>query len=127
MHSQIYSRGLLGFAEWTEEEKARNQPVPQRLVRRHPGSGRRSLFLSAHAGEIVGWPVPEARAFLRDLNEIATQRQFVYSHQWRVGDLVMWDNRQTMHRARPFPAQEPRDMRRTTLAGDGPTAEQLAA
>jgi alpha-ketoglutarate-dependent 2,4-dichlorophenoxyacetate dioxygenase len=99
MHSQIYSRALLGFEEWTEEERARNQPVPQRLVRRHPGSGRYSLFLSAHAGEIVGWPVPEARAFLRDLNEHATQRQFVYSHKWRVGDLVIWDNRDTMHRA----------------------------
>ena len=55
---------------------------------------------------------------------VDTQRQFVYAHQWRVGDLVMWDNRQTMHRARPFPAHEPRDMRRTTLAGDGPTVAQ---
>jgi alpha-ketoglutarate-dependent 2,4-dichlorophenoxyacetate dioxygenase len=70
--------------------------------------------------------VPEARAFLRDLVEHATQRQFVYAHKWRVGDLVMWDNRQTMHRARPFPAHEPRDMRRTTLAGAGPTAAQAA-
>src|SRR5438105_159727 len=67
-----------------------------------------------------------ARAFLRDLVEHATQRQFVYAHRWRVGDLVMWDNRQTMHRARPFPAHEPRDMRRTTLAGDGPTVAHAA-
>ena len=65
--------------------------------------------------------MPEARGFLRDLIEHATQREFVYTHKWRVDDLVMWDNRQTMHRARPFPAHEPRDMRRTTLAGDGPT------
>jgi alpha-ketoglutarate-dependent 2,4-dichlorophenoxyacetate dioxygenase len=71
--------------------------------------------------------VPEARAFLRDLIEHATQRQFVYAHRWRVGDLVMWDNRQTMHRARPYPVDEPRDMRRTTLMGDGPTAPQVAA
>ena len=70
---------------------------------------------------------PEARGYLRDLIEHATQREFVYTHKWRLGDLVMWDNRQTMHRARPFPAHEPRDMRRTTLAGDGPTAVQLAA
>src|SRR5882672_2602219 len=62
-----------------------------------------------------------------DLCEHATQREFVYSHKWRVGDLVMWDNRQTMHRARPFPAHEPRDMRRTTLMSEGPTAAQDAA
>ena len=71
--------------------------------------------------------MPEARGYLRDLIEHATQREFVYTHKWRLGDLVMWDNRQTMHRARPFPAHEPRDMRRTTLAGDGPTAMQIAA
>ena len=87
-------------------------------------TGRKSLYLSSHAGAIVGWPMPEARGYLRDLIEHATQREFVYTHKWRVGDLVMWDNRQTMHRARPFPAHEPRDMRRTTLAGDGPTAAQ---
>ena len=63
---------------------------------------------------------------LRDLIEHATQRQFVYAHEWQVGDLVMYDNRQTMHRARPFPAEEARDMRRTTLAGDGPTVPQVA-
>ncbi len=125
-HSQIYSRALLGFTEFTEEERARLAPVRQCLVRTHPATGRRSLYLSSHAGTIVGWPMPEARAFLRDLTEAATQREFVYTHKWRVGDLVMWDNRQTMHRARPFPAEEPRDMRRTTLMGDGPTAAQAA-
>jgi alpha-ketoglutarate-dependent 2,4-dichlorophenoxyacetate dioxygenase len=126
-HSQVFSRQQLGFTDFTEEERARFAPVRQCLVRTHPVTGRKSLYLASHAGGIVGWPVPEARAFLRDLIEIATQRQFVYSHQWRVGDLVMWDNRQTMHRARPFPAHEPRDVRRTTLAGDGPTAAQVAA
>jgi alpha-ketoglutarate-dependent 2,4-dichlorophenoxyacetate dioxygenase len=80
-------------------------------------TGRKSLYLASHAGDIVGWPVPEVRAF-------PTQRQFVYAHRWRVDDLVMWDNRRTMHRARPFPAHEPRDMRRTTLVGDGPTVAQ---
>ena len=85
-----------------------------------------TIYLSSHAGAIVGWPVPEARAFLRDLVEHATQRHFVHVHTWRVGDLVMWDNRQTMHRARPFPADAPRDVRRTTLVGDGPTAVQAA-
>jgi alpha-ketoglutarate-dependent 2,4-dichlorophenoxyacetate dioxygenase len=126
-HSQLYSRQQLGFTDFTDEERVRFAPVRQCLVRTHPVHRRKSLYLSSHAGGIVGWPVPEARAFLRDLNEIATQRQFVYSHRWRVGDLVMWDNRQTMHRARPFPAHEPRDVRRTTLVGDGPTAAQVVA
>ena len=126
-HSQMYSRQLIGFFDLSDEERARFKPVYQTLVRTHPVSGRKSLYLSSHAGTIVGWPIPEARAFLRDLIEHATQRQFVYSHRWAVGDLVMWDNRQTMHRGRPFPAEEPRDVRRTTLAGDGPTATQQQA
>jgi len=125
-HSQIFSRQQLGFFDFTDEERERFRPVRQCLVRTHPVTGRKSLYLSSHAGSIVGWPVPEARAFLRDLVEHATQRQFVYAHKWRVGDLVIWDNRQTMHRARAFPAEERRDMRRTTLAGDGPTAAQAA-
>ena len=125
-HSQIYSRQILGFTDFTDAERARFAPVRQVLVRTHPVTGRKSLYLSSHAGGIIGWPVPEARAFLRDLIEHATQRQFVYSHRWRVGDLVMWDNRQTMHRARPFPENEPRDVRRTTLAGDRPTVAQVS-
>ena len=123
-HSQVFSRGKIGFGDFTDEERERFAPVRQVLVRIHPGTGRKSLYLSSHAGGIVGWPVPEARIFLQDLTEHATQRQFVYAHEWRVGDLVIWDNRQTMHRARPFPAEEPRDMRRTTLAGDGPTVRR---
>ena len=126
-HSQIYSRQQIGFFDLSDEERARFKPVLQRLVRTHPATGRRSLYLSSHAGGITGWPVPEARAFLRDLIEHATRRAFVYSHKWAVGDLVMWDNRQTMHRGRPFPPHEARDVRRTTLAGDGQTATQQAA
>ena len=84
-HSQIYSRGILGFNDFTEEERVKWAPVRQRLVRRHPVTGRLSLYLASHAGEIEGWPVPEARAFLRDLNEHATQRQFVYAHVWQPG------------------------------------------
>jgi alpha-ketoglutarate-dependent 2,4-dichlorophenoxyacetate dioxygenase len=124
-HSQQYSRGILGF-DFTEEERLRNPPVPQRLVRRHPGSGRRSIFLSAHAGAIRGMPMPEARALLRDLTEHATQRKFVYAHQWRVGDLVMWDNRAMMHRARRYDPAEVRELHRTTVADDRPTLEQAA-
>ena len=126
-HSQLYSRGKLGFTDFTPEERERFKPVLQRLVRRHPVTGRRSLYLASHAGKIIGWPEPEAKAFLMDLTEMATQREFTYAHQWRVGDLVVWDNRQTMHRARPFPEGEPRDVRRTTLMGDAPTVAQQAA
>jgi alpha-ketoglutarate-dependent 2,4-dichlorophenoxyacetate dioxygenase len=127
LHSLVYSRAAIGFTELSEEEMAAFRPVRQRLVRNHPVTGRQSLFLSAHAGAIEGWTIPEARMFLRDLMEHATQREFVYSHAWRPGDLVMWDNRQTMHRARRFDDRnEIRDMRRTTLAGDMPTIEQAA-
>jgi alpha-ketoglutarate-dependent 2,4-dichlorophenoxyacetate dioxygenase len=123
-HSLIHSREAIGFTELTADEIAAFRPVRQRLVRTHPVTGRKSLFLSAHAGTIVGWTVPEARLFLRDLIEHATQRDFVYSHAWRPGDLVMWDNRVTMHRARRFDRSEVRDVRRTTLAGDAPTIAQ---
>jgi alpha-ketoglutarate-dependent 2,4-dichlorophenoxyacetate dioxygenase len=127
LHSLIYSRHAIGFSDLSPEEIAAFQPVRQRLVRTHPVTGRKSLFLSAHAGAIEGWTVPEARMFLRDLTEHATQREFVYSHPWRPRDLVMWDNRQVMHRARRFDDRnEIRDMRRTTLAGDAPTIEQAA-
>ena len=123
-HSLLHSRGALGFTELSAEERAMFRPVRQRLVRRHPATGRKSLFLSAHAGAIIGWPVPEARAFLRDLTEHATAPRFVHVHEWRPFDLVMWDNRQTVHRVRRFDETEPRDMRRTTIAGDAPTAPQ---
>ena len=126
-HSLIYSRGLLGFTELSEEERATFRPVRQRLVRTHPVTGRKSLYLSSHAGTIAGWPMPEARALLRDLNEHATQPRFVHIHKWRQYDLVMWDNRQTMHRVRRFNEKEIRDMRRTTVAGDAPTAAQVEA
>jgi len=126
-HSQMYSRQQVGFFDFTDEERERFKPVRQTLIRTHPSTGRKSLYLSSHAGSIVGWPDPEARIFLRDLTEHATQRKFVYAHKWQVGDLVMWDNQRTMHRARPFPAEEPRDMRRTTLMSEGPTVDQAAA
>lgn len=123
-HSLIYSREAIGFTELTPEEIAAFAPVCQPLVRIHPVTGRKSLFLASHAGAIVGWTIPEARIFLRDLTEHATQREFVYSHAWRPYDLVMWDNRTTMHRARRFDRNEVRDVRRTTLAGAAPTVEQ---
>jgi len=124
LHSQIFSRGVLGFTGFTDAEREKWAPVRQRLVRRHPITGRLSLYLASHAGAIEGWPVPEARAFLRDLTEHATQRQFVYAHVWRPFDLVMWDNRTTMHRARRFDATEVRDLRRTTLTNEVSSLEQ---
>ena len=124
-HSLMYSRGSMGFTEFTDAERAMFRPVRQSLVRTHPVTGRKSLFLASHIGAIVGWPVPEARDLIRDLIEHATQREFVYIHVWRQYDLVIWDNRQTMHRVRRFDESQPRDMRRTTVAGDAMTAEQV--
>jgi alpha-ketoglutarate-dependent 2,4-dichlorophenoxyacetate dioxygenase len=117
-HSLMFSRAALGFTDLSEAERAMFEPVRHRLVRVHPVTGRKSLFLSAHAGTIAGWPVPEARAFLRDLNEHATQRRFVYSHAWRRNDFVIWDNRATMHRVTRFDETQVRDLRRTTVAGN---------
>jgi alpha-ketoglutarate-dependent 2,4-dichlorophenoxyacetate dioxygenase len=126
-HSLLYSRALLGFDAFTEEERRAFAPVPQRLVRRHPGSGRRSLYLSSHIGAIHGMPRPEAMALIRDLTEHATQREFVYRHTWRLHDLVIWDNRCTMHRARAFDDRRfKRDMRRVTLEDSAPTLAQPA-
>jgi alpha-ketoglutarate-dependent 2,4-dichlorophenoxyacetate dioxygenase len=126
-HSLMYSRGSLGFLDYTDEEKAMFKPVRQRLVRTHPVTGRKSLYLASHAGAIVGMPMPEARMLLKDLTEHATQPRFVYVHKWTLHDLVMWDNRQTMHRVRRYDDTQPRDMRRTTVAGSAPTVAQQAA
>ncbi len=121
-HSLIYSRGQLGFAEFLPDERLAMKPVLQRLVRTHPSSHAKSLFLSAHIGTIVGWPRPEAMALIRDLIEHATQPKFVYVHRWTQHDLVIWDNRATMHRVRRFDdLNRVRDMRRTTTRSEGPT------
>ncbi|SHJ20757.1 alpha-ketoglutarate-dependent 2,4-dichlorophenoxyacetate dioxygenase [Roseomonas rosea] len=126
-HSLIFSRAMLGFDEFTEAERIRCTPVPQRLVRRHAGSGRLSLYLSAHAGRIRGWQPPEALMLLRDLTEFATQKRFVYTHRWAVNDLVVWDNRCTMHRGLAYDDKTyPRDMRRVTLMDTASTLEQAA-
>ena len=120
LHSQLFSRATLGF-DFTETERLAWAPVRHRLVRRHPETGRLTLYLSAHIGAIEGMPVPEARALLRDLTEHATQRERTHAHVWHSDDLVMWDNRITMHRARPFPPGQARDMRRTTVTDEVPT------
>jgi alpha-ketoglutarate-dependent 2,4-dichlorophenoxyacetate dioxygenase len=123
-HSILHSRASIGFTDFSTEERARLQPVPQTLVRTHPGSGRKTLYLASHAGAIRGMALPEARLLLLDLMEHATQRAFVYTHRWRLHDLVIWDDRCTMHRAREYDAAVPRDMHRTTVSDGVSTLAQ---
>jgi alpha-ketoglutarate-dependent 2,4-dichlorophenoxyacetate dioxygenase len=126
-HSLMYSRGSLGFLDYSDEEKELFKPVLQRLVRTHPVHKRKSLYLSSHAGKVLGMSMPEGRLLLRDLTEHATQPEFVYVHRWKLHDLVMWDNRQTMHRVRRYDQSQPRDMRRATVAGTMPTVPDQPA
>lgn len=113
-HSIAYSRQTLGF-EFSQGEQDALQGAIHPLVRTIPRSHRRSLYVASHASRIIEWPVPEGRLLLRDLIEHATQAEFVYRHSWRVGDLVIWDNRATMHRARPFDdTRYRRELRRVT-------------
>jgi alpha-ketoglutarate-dependent 2,4-dichlorophenoxyacetate dioxygenase len=123
-HSIWHSRAQIGFTDFTDEERKEMPPVPQRVVRVHPGSKRKTLYLAAHASHIIGWPVPEGRMLLLDLTEFATQREFVYSHRWKVGDLVLWDNRCTMHRGRAYDTSVVRDLRRAMTRDVASTLEQ---
>ena len=100
--------------------------MPQRLVRTHPGSSRKTLYLAAHASHIVGMPVADGRLLLMDLIEHATQPQVRACPQLEQGDLVIWDNRCTMHRARPFDTTKVRDLRRVTTRDVASTLEQAA-
>jgi alpha-ketoglutarate-dependent 2,4-dichlorophenoxyacetate dioxygenase len=113
-HSIAHSRQTLGF-EFSESEQDALKGAIHPLIRTIPRSKRRSLYVASHASRIIDWPVPEGRLLLRELIEHATRPEFVYRHQWRVGDLVIWDNRATMHRARPFDdAKYRRELRRVT-------------
>lgn len=114
-HSIIYSRATIGFTEFSDEERAQFPGAEQPLVRVHPGSHRKSVYVASHASHVIGWPVPDGRILLRELLALATLPQFVYRHTWRVGDFVIWDNRCTMHRGLAFDeAAERRDLRRVT-------------
>lgn len=125
-HSIFTSRAKLGFTDFSDEERRATPPVHRPLVRLHPGSGRKALYLASHASHIVGWPVPDGRMLLRELAEHATQPQFVYTHRWQVGDLVIWDNRCTMHRGRPYDGEaHRRDMRRATVQDLDPAMQDL--
>jgi alpha-ketoglutarate-dependent 2,4-dichlorophenoxyacetate dioxygenase len=125
-HYALYSRIWLGDEDWTQEQKGGMPPVRWRVVRTQP-YGRKSLFIGSHANRIVGWPVPEGRMFLLDLLEHATQRPFVYRHEWQVGDLVIWDNRATLHRGRPYDMTLRRELRRTTTRDYAAIPEPVAA
>jgi alpha-ketoglutarate-dependent 2,4-dichlorophenoxyacetate dioxygenase len=125
-HFALHTRILLGDDAYTDDQKKEIPPALWPLADVHPGSGRKVLFVGVHARQIIGWPVAESRMFLLDLLEHATQRQFVYSHQWQVGDLVIWDNRSTLHRGRRFDLTERRELRRTTV-NDSPEAMLMAA
>jgi alpha-ketoglutarate-dependent 2,4-dichlorophenoxyacetate dioxygenase len=124
-HEYAHSRATVGFGDFNAEERAMLPPVPQRIVRTHAGSKRKTLYLASHAFRILGMPVPEGRMLLMDLIEHATQREFIYRHSWKVGDLVIWDNRCTMHRGRPYDdAKHVRDLRRVTTSDVASTLEQ---
>jgi len=125
-HDVFWSRGQIGFTEFPQGEREQYPPSPQRLVRLHPGSQRKTLYLSAHASHIVGWPVADGRLLLLDLSAHATQRAFVYRHEWRVGDVVIWDNRCTMHRGRAHDEMQPRDLRRATTLDATSTLSEVA-
>ena len=122
LHSLNYSRSKI--APGIMDEKFQNEvpPVPQKLIREIPETGEKTLFLGSHASHIIGWPVEQGRALIDELTEWTTQPRYVYTHSWKPKDLVMWDNRCSLHRGRPWDAANHRRvMRRTTLLGDGPT------
>jgi alpha-ketoglutarate-dependent 2,4-dichlorophenoxyacetate dioxygenase len=127
-HSVFHSRGLAGFTDFTEEDRAAAPPAVQPLVRTNPRTGRKSLYLSAHASHIVGWPVEQGRRLLEELTERATTMENVYSHAWRIGDVVIWDNSTTMHRATAYDEfNHRRVLRRTSVNESQPVVNQHAA
>ncbi len=115
-HSIFFSRSLVGYADFSQEERDALPPVTRPLVRTMEGSGRQTLYLASHASHIIGWSVQRGRELLDRLTAAATQPRFVFSHRWSAGDLVVWDNRCTMHRGRPFDAGQRRDLRRITVS-----------
>jgi alpha-ketoglutarate-dependent 2,4-dichlorophenoxyacetate dioxygenase len=123
-HSIFRSRSQIGFADFNDAIFEELPPVRQALVRHHRYSGRTSLYLASHASHIIGWPMEEGRALIEGLIAFATQPQFVYQHRWTAGDLVMWDNRCTMHRGRPYDDTQRRVLHRTTVSDWANTLEQ---
>lgn len=125
-HFALHTRILLGDDAYTDDQKKEIPPAVWPLADTHAGSGRKVLFVGVHAREVIGWPVAEGRMFLSDLLEHATRRENVYVHEWTPGDLVIWDNRSTLHRGRRYDIAQRRELRRTTI-NDTPEAMLLAA
>jgi len=124
-HCIAHSRARNGFTEFNDDEKRRLPPVPQVLVRTIPQNGRKSLYVASHAGRIFGMPEAEGRALIDELIAHVTQRQFIYTHRWRAGELVMWDNRCTMHRGTDYDdLRWVRDMQRVTISDIANSCEQ---
>jgi alpha-ketoglutarate-dependent 2,4-dichlorophenoxyacetate dioxygenase len=115
-HDALHSRIMLGDDEYSEAARAVFPPVMWPIVRTHPGSGRKVLYIGAHTRRVSGMTVAEGRVLLMDLLEHATQPEFVYRHVWKPGDIVIWDNRATLHRGRRWDLNEPRELRRTTTS-----------
>lgn len=125
-HFALHTRILLGDDAYTDEQKKQIPPAVWPLSDTHPGSGRKLLYVGVHARQILGWPTAESRMYLQDLLEHAIQRENVYVHEWEPGDLVIWDNRSTLHRGRRYDIAERRELRRTTI-NDTPEANLMAA
>ena len=124
IHHYAYSRRNTGIKLTNEEEDKRFPPVPQAIIRANPKNGRKALYVGSHASHIREMPEAEGRALLLELLEHATQETFTHMHTWHVGDLVMYDNRALLHRARPYAITEhARVLHRTTVAGEGPTVQ----
>jgi len=122
IHSFAYSRGLIAGGLLRPEDEAQVPPVEQVMIRTNPVNGRKSIYVASHASHIIGMPVEEGRALIRELIELTTEPENVYRHVWTAGDLVMWDNRCMLHRGRPWDGTKYRRvMHRTTVAGVGPT------
>jgi alpha-ketoglutarate-dependent 2,4-dichlorophenoxyacetate dioxygenase len=121
-HSITFSRQLVVGDIFSEEDKKSIKPVRQALIRKHPETGRKALYVGSHCHFIEGWEYPRSRALIAELTSWMTRPEFVYAHKWRPLDLVMWDNRSVVHRGNPWPDEDYRRvMHRTTVAGDGPT------
>ncbi len=119
-HSIIYSRSLISGDIFSDQEKREFQPPHQPLVRVHPRTGRKIYYVGSHCSHVVGWPIEKGRALVRELTDFCVRPEHVYSHEWRVGDVVVWDNRAVLHRGLSYDPAERRVMHRATVAGDGP-------
>jgi alpha-ketoglutarate-dependent 2,4-dichlorophenoxyacetate dioxygenase len=126
-HSIQWSRRLMGFTDFSETAREGLPPVRQVLVRSHPVSGRKALYLASHASHVIGWPNDKGRALLDELVAFSTRPEFIHEHEWREGDLIIWDNRGTMHRALPYDEMNQRRvLHRTTVSDEINTVERRA-